>query len=83
MNAEVHVASTESNAIPEESIVTFAGKEYVFIETNKQQYQLQEVSTGTKEKGFVALTNTATLKDKPIVTRGAYTLLMKLKNREE
>ena len=83
MNAEVQVAANASNTVPEESIVTFAGKEYVFVETNKHRYQMQEVSAGTKENGFVAITNTETLKGKAIVTKGAYTLLMKLKNRQE
>lgn len=83
MNAEVQVAATASHTLPEESIVSYAGKEYVFIETNKHRYQMQEVTTGTKENGFIAITNTETLKDKSIVTNGAYTLLMKLKNREE
>ena len=83
MNAEIQVKATESNVVPEESLVSFAGKEYVFIEINKNQYEMLEVSPGTKENGFVAIANTETLKDKAIVTKGSYTLLMKLKNREE
>ncbi len=83
MNAEVQVSANASNTLPQESIVTFEGKEYVFAETKKQQYEMVEVTTGTKENGFVALTNIEFLKDKTIVTKGAYTLLMKMKNKEE
>jgi len=83
MNAEVLVSANASNTLPQESIVTFEGKEYVFIETKKQQYEMVEVTTGTKENGFVALTNIEPLKDKTIITKGAYTLLMKMKNKEE
>ncbi len=83
MNAEVQVATGASNTLPEESVVTFEGKEYVFAQTKKQQYEMLEVSTGTKENGAVTIANTETLKSKPIVTKGAYTLLMKLKNKAE
>lgn len=83
MNAEVQVATNTNNALPEESIVNFEGKEYVFIETNRQQYKIEEVNTSTKENGFVSITNFEPLKGKNIVTKGAYTLLMKMKNKEE
>ena len=83
MNAEVEVAVNNSNTLPEESIVTFEGKEYVFVETRKQQFEMVEVATGTKRNGIITITNEATLKDKTIVTKGAYALLMKLKNKVE
>ncbi len=83
MNAEVVVVATKSNALPEESIVSFEEKEYVFTELKKQQFELTEVTTGTKENGFVTIENAGFLKDKTIVTKGAYTLLMKMKNKEE
>ncbi|MBP6430478.1 MAG: efflux RND transporter periplasmic adaptor subunit [Ferruginibacter sp.] len=83
MNAEVQVATSASNTLPEESIVTFEGKEFVFAETKKHQFEIIEVTTGTKENGFVSITITEALKNKTIVTKGAYTLLMKMKNKEE
>lgn len=83
MNAEVQVSANASNTLPQGSVITFEGKEYVFAETKKQQYEMIEVATSTKENGFVALTNIELLKDKKIVTKGAYTLLMKMKNKEE
>lgn len=83
MNAEVQVNTNASNTLPEESIVNFEGKEFIFIETKKQQYEMTEVTTSTKENGFVSILNNESLKDKTIVTKGAYTLLMKMKNKEE
>lgn len=83
MNAEVQVSANASNTLPEESIVTFEGKEYVFVETKKQTYEITAVNSSAKENGFVTITNAETLKGKTIVTNGAYTLLMKMKNREE
>jgi cobalt-zinc-cadmium efflux system membrane fusion protein len=42
-----------------------------------------EVLTGEKDAGFIALKNPDKLMGKSIVVKGAYTLLMKLKNKEE
>jgi membrane fusion protein, heavy metal efflux system len=83
MNAEVQVAKNASNTLPEESIVSFEGKNYLFIETKKQEYFLQEVAIGISENGYVVIENAQQFKNKTIVTNGAYTLLMKMKNKEE
>ena len=83
MNAEVEVTANNINTLPEECIVNFEGQEYVFIETAKQQFEITPIKTGTKENGIVAITNTEMLTGKTIVTHGAYTLLMKMKNKEE
>jgi len=83
MNAEVELKENKSYVLPEESVVNFEGKEYVFVETKKLQYEMTAVNTGIKENGFVVITNADSIKNKTIVTNGAYTLLMKLKNTEE
>lgn len=83
MNAEVEVKSSNNNALPNESIVSFESKDYVFVEISKQQYEMIEVVLGEKENGFITITNNEVLKNKKIVTKGAYTLLMKMKNKEE
>ncbi len=83
MNAEVELKSSNSDALPEESVVSFEGKDYVYIEIAKQKYQMQEVQLGEKENNFVQVLNVQVLKNKKIVNKGAYTLLMKMKNTEE
>ncbi|HAT80544.1 MAG TPA: efflux transporter periplasmic adaptor subunit [Flavobacterium sp.] len=83
MNAEVEIKSSNSNALPEESIVNFEGKDYIYVEIAKQKYQMQEVQIGEKENNFVQVLNVEELKNKKIVSKGAYTLLMKMKNTEE
>ncbi len=82
MNAEIKIKSTNSNVLPEESIVNFEGKDYVYIEIAKQKYQMQEVQIGEKENNFVHVLDVENLKNKKIVSKGAYTLLMKMKNIE-
>lgn len=83
MNAEVELKASAYNTLPEESIVAFEGKEYVFVNTSKLHYEMVTVSVGQKENGFVAIDHSENLQSKKIVTKGAYTLLMKLKNKEE
>ncbi|TAD86282.1 MAG: efflux RND transporter periplasmic adaptor subunit [Bacteroidetes bacterium] len=83
MNATVQLLTVQTNALPEESVVNFEGKAYVFIETKKMHFEMVEVMPGRSSNGFIAIGNTELLRDKPIVANGAYTLLMKVKNKEE
>ncbi|MGL4584218.1 MAG: efflux RND transporter periplasmic adaptor subunit [Flavobacterium sp.] len=83
MNADIDTHAAISQALPEESVVYFETKNYVFIETAKQTYEMIEVKVGAKEDGYIQINNANELTNKKIVTKGAYTLLMKLKNTEE
>ena len=83
MNAEIQVSSKASATLPEESIVNFEGKDFVFVETAKQKFEMHEVKKGNAENGFVEILNASEMPNQTFVTKGAYTLLMKLKNNEE
>lgn len=83
MNAEVETETSFSNAVPEESVVDFEGKSYVFVEEKKQTYKMVPVTTNESENGFIQILNFQDFKGKKIVTKNAYTLLMKLKNTGE
>ena len=83
MNAEIQIINKNVLALPEEAIVSFEGKEYIFIEEINKQFMLTEVKTGSKENGFVEIENGTLFLQKKIVVKDAYTLLMKLKNRSE
>lgn len=82
MNAEVETETSFSNALPEESIVNFEGKDYVFVQVKKQTYKMIPVTLGEAENGFIQIKNFEDFKNTKIVTKNAYTLLMKLKNTE-
>lgn len=83
MNAVIELQSAFAQALPEESIVDFEGKSYVFAETGKQKYTMLPVTIGTQENGYVQILNSNELAGKNIVVQNAYTLLMKLKNAAE
>ncbi|WP_010250895.1 efflux RND transporter periplasmic adaptor subunit [Myroides injenensis] len=83
MNADIDTHSVLTKALPEESVVYYEGKNFVFVEVEKQTYQMIPVKIGAKEDGFIQIKNSPELDGKKIVDKGAYTLLMKLKNTEE
>jgi cobalt-zinc-cadmium efflux system membrane fusion protein len=83
MNAEIEIKSHETLAIPEEAIVSFEGLDYIFVKNTGMEFEMKVVETGVKENKFVEVINSAAFADKEIVTKGAYTLLMSLKNKSE
>ena len=83
MNAEIETKISFAHAVPEESIVNFEGKDYVFVQTARQTYKMLPITVGGKENGFVQIVNDTDFTDKNIVSKNAYTLLMKLKNTED
>lgn len=83
MNADIELKNTAQLSIQEQAIVSFEGKEYVFVKKNSNQFEMTEVVLGASENNFVLIANEEALKNKEIVSKGAYTLLMTLKNKAE
>lgn len=84
LNAVFEISARKVQMVPEEAVVRYMGKEYVFIEGQANHFQLKEVITEGKENGMVALQNNKTdWTRERIVVHGAYALLGKLKNKME
>jgi cobalt-zinc-cadmium efflux system membrane fusion protein len=85
MNAEIELKSKKSNALPTKSIVSFEGKNYIFVLEQDKTYAMEEVILGNTENGFTEISpiNQGINNSSYIVTDGAYNLLMKMKNNEE
>lgn len=85
MNAEVEVSTHNAFVIPSDAIVQFEGKQYVFRQTPDKKFQIQEVTTQNADKGYTQITfpENKEMADEIFATRGAYTLLMKMKNTGE
>ncbi|PWS28842.1 efflux transporter periplasmic adaptor subunit [Pedobacter yonginense] len=83
MNAEIEVSNTRSSTLPEEALVDFEGKQFVFVALSQSKFKMTEVQTGKIESGRIEIKNPEVLKERTIVIRGAYTLLMKLKNKAD
>ena len=83
MNAEIEAQRIESWTVPNDAIVSFEGKEFVFVEKGNQSFEMLEIQPGQKEAGRTQIINFQIFTGKKIVTKGAYTLLMKMKNVAE
>jgi cobalt-zinc-cadmium efflux system membrane fusion protein len=83
MNAEIELKNNLRSVLPDEAVVHFEGKQYVFIQNGKSRFEMVELETGDSENGFTEIIGRPDLNEKEIVINGAYTLLMSLKNTEE
>jgi cobalt-zinc-cadmium efflux system membrane fusion protein len=83
MNAIIDINTNNAVTLPEDAIVNFENKNYVFEEESKGNYKITEVKTGTTENGFIEIVDGERLMNKQIVLKGAYSILMTLKNKEE
>jgi cobalt-zinc-cadmium efflux system membrane fusion protein len=84
MNAEIEIQNQISEVLPDESIVLFEGKNYVFVQQSNNVFSMVEVQIGVSQGGYTEILNgNSSINNKSIAVKGAYTLLMQLKNTEE
>ena len=83
MNADIEVKSANSFVLPEDAVVSFENKHYAFIQKSNTQFEMVEVQPGNIENGFIELLQTEKLAGETFVLKGAYSLLMSLKNKSE
>lgn len=83
MNAEIKLNTNLCATLPHDAVVNYEGKDFVFVETGKNIFKLVEVKVGNQDKNALEILNAQDLSQQKVVTKGAYTLLMKLKNTAE
>jgi len=85
MNAEVELKLQNALTINDDAIVSHDGKDYVFVAKGARQFELTEIKKGANENGFseISTVDNKDLSNAQIVTKGAYSLLMQLKNKSE
>ncbi|WP_033402451.1 efflux RND transporter periplasmic adaptor subunit [Dyadobacter beijingensis] len=86
VKAVIETGANPVNALPDEAVVDFEGKSYVFVKDPKKErgFDMVEVSRGISENGFTEVKMPATAKENStFVVKGAYALLSKLKNADE
>jgi cobalt-zinc-cadmium efflux system membrane fusion protein len=99
LKAIIETGGDSVNALPNEAIVDYQGKKYIFVPienmhekkpTNKthvsggQQFNMIEVRTGKSESGFTELVLPEdSTMDRRVVIKGAYSILSKIMNSEE
>jgi len=81
MQAEILTGDSLIYALPSSAVLFFNNSYYVFIQQNKNEFKMQEVKiTNFKNENFIGISNYNDVIKKKIVTKGAYSLLMKMKN---
>lgn len=83
INGEVSVNSRYTLGLPSESVVSFENINYIFEDLGNKKYKMIPVNTGIYDDKFTEILNADYLKEKKIVQKGAYSLLMLLKNKAE
>lgn len=83
MNAEIEIPETQNLALPDECIVSFEGKHFVFKQKDTANFEMIAVEVGSSGDGFTEILNADNLKNSKIVQQGVYTLLMAMKNKGE
>lgn len=85
MNAEIEVKNNQAFVLPEDAIVHFENKGYIYKATGNNQFEMTEVTVGESENGFteIILPGNSNLATGDFVTKGAYSLLMMMKNKAE
>lgn len=86
LKALVEAGGVMVPALPDEAIIDFQGRKYVFVSSGEEQnhFEMTEIKTGPSELGFTEVTPPDGMSpDQKVVTKGSYSLLSKLKNSEE
>jgi cobalt-zinc-cadmium efflux system membrane fusion protein len=85
MNAEVEIMMKNVASINEDAIVSHDGKDYIFLSKSKTEFELVEIKKGNSESNFTEVNalDGKDLKNSKIVVKGAYSLLMQMKNKSE
>ena len=81
VNAEVALNNAKVKALPEDAIVKWQNKDYVFVKQTELSYKLIPVETGVNSSGYIEVKTD--LGTQQVVVKNAFTLLMKLKNSAE
>ena len=83
MNADIRLDSRSVLVLPDDAIVTYEEKQYIFIPKGNGKFEMKEIQVGTAENGFTEISSKGSLVHQQCVINGAYSLLMFLKNKSE
>lgn len=82
ISAEIMLGNQDSPAVPDDAVVKWQNKLYLFTEEQPRRYKMVPVETGNSLDGFTEIKTSLPAGAKVVVTN-AYTLLTMLKNAPE
>jgi len=83
INGEVDVNNKKALTVPEEAIVRWENKYFVFTDSGSGKFEMKEVKTGVISQGKQQIEAAGINNTTKLVVKNAYALLMKIKNTEE
>ena len=85
MNAVIETHAENAITVPEEAIVSYENKQYVFQAKDSNEFQMINITTGPSMDGRVSISseNGSFFLQNNIVLKNAYAILMKMKNTGE
>lgn len=81
MNANIELNDKKVTAVPEDAVVKWENRYYLFTEEGNSHFKMLPVEIGTTDNGYIEIRSG--LPPGKIVTKNAYTILMKMKNNGE
>jgi cobalt-zinc-cadmium efflux system membrane fusion protein len=85
MKASIELNTKKAPVLPNEAIVNYEGLHYIFIKKDTFTFEMHEIKTGNSENNNTEIIteDIQSILNKNIVVKGAYQLLMTIKNKEE
>lgn len=83
MNADLHINNTKAMVVPEEAIVRWQNKYFVFVQHSAGSLQMNEVKLGIQEGGKQQVQSDNIQLDTQLVLKNAFALLMKAQNKDK
>jgi membrane fusion protein, heavy metal efflux system len=81
--ALIETDSKQVITLPNEAIINFDNKQFVFVEKQSFNYEMVEITKGVVEENFTEVSLPPSIEAKRIILKGTYALLGILKNTEE
>lgn len=83
LNGVFELSNRSVTALPENAVVRYMGKEYIFLTTDQKQFTMTGVQTGLIDAGYVEIQDSTGMlfANHKVVLQGAYAILGKLKNK--
>jgi cobalt-zinc-cadmium efflux system membrane fusion protein len=84
INATINLSNSVVKALPEDAVVRYENKEWIFIEQEKNKFESVTVITGKRNDGWIEIISTTdSLINKQVVIKNAFAVLSAMKNVAE
>lgn len=83
LQAMIKTSVADAVSLPEEAVVDYMGKRYVFVNPSGENFDMVEVETGIRSNGRIQILNPQVMKGQKVVVKNAYAVLGAAKNTGE